>query len=55
LPFDTTRWSVIAAARDLTQAFFTSQLERRDIEHVRPDRGCFRTFLLRVSQALPPQ
>ena len=83
LPFDTTRWSVIAAAggndsvaaraalstlceaywyplyafirrwgadpdaaRDLTQAFFTSLLERRDIEHVRPDRGRFRTFLL---------
>jgi RNA polymerase sigma-70 factor (ECF subfamily) len=83
LPFDTTRWSVIAAARspdpdaaraalstlceaywyavyafirrwgadpeaarDLTQAFFTSLLERRDIEQVRPERGRFRTFLL---------
>jgi DNA-directed RNA polymerase specialized sigma24 family protein len=83
LPFDTTRWSVIAAARgsdpdaaraalstlceaywyplyafirrwgadpdaarDLTQAFFASLLERRDIEHVRPERGRFRTFLL---------
>jgi RNA polymerase sigma-70 factor (ECF subfamily) len=34
------------AARDLTQAFFTSLLERRDIEHVRPDRGRFRSFLL---------
>jgi RNA polymerase sigma-70 factor (ECF subfamily) len=83
LPFDTTRWSVIAAARgsdpdaaraalstlceaywyplyafirrwgadadaarDLTQAFFVSILERRDIEQVRPERGRFRTFLL---------
>jgi len=83
LSFDTTRWSIIAAARgsdpdaaraalstlceaywyplyafirrwgadpdaarDLTQAFFTSLLERRDIEHVRPERGRFRTFLL---------
>jgi RNA polymerase sigma-70 factor (ECF subfamily) len=83
LSFDTTRWSVIAAARgsdpdaaraalstlceaywyplyafirrwgadpdaarDLTQAFLTSLLERRDIEQVRPDRGRFRTFLL---------
>jgi RNA polymerase sigma factor (sigma-70 family) len=83
LPFDTTRWSVVAAAgssdpdaaraalstlcdaywyplyafirrwgadpesaRDLTQAFFTSLLERRDIEQVRPERGRFRTFLL---------
>jgi RNA polymerase sigma-70 factor (ECF subfamily) len=83
LTFDTTRWSVIAAARgpdpdaaraalstlceaywyplyafirrwgadpeaarDLTQAFFTSLLERRDIEQVRPERGRFRTFLL---------
>jgi RNA polymerase sigma-70 factor (ECF subfamily) len=34
------------AARDLTQAFFTSLLERRDIEQVRPERGRFRTFLL---------
>ena len=34
------------AARDLTQAFFTSLLVRRDIEHVRPERGRFRTFLL---------
>jgi RNA polymerase sigma factor (sigma-70 family) len=83
LSFDTTRWSIIAAARgsdpdaaraalstlceaywyplyafirrwgadpdaarDLTQAFFTSLLERRDIEQVRPERGRFRTFLL---------
>jgi RNA polymerase sigma-70 factor (ECF subfamily) len=83
MSFDTTRWSVIAAARgpdpdaaraalstlceaywypvyafirrwgadpdaarDLTQAFFTSLLERRDIEQVRPERGRFRTFLL---------
>jgi len=83
LSFDTTRWSIIAAARgddpeaaraalstlceaywyplyayirrwgadpdaarDLTQAFFTSLLERRDIEHVTPERGRFRTFLL---------
>jgi RNA polymerase sigma-70 factor (ECF subfamily) len=83
LPFDTTRWSLIAAARsddpdaaqaalstlceaywyplyayirrwgadpdaarDLTQGFFASLLERRDIEHVRPERGRFRTFLL---------
>ena len=83
MSFDTTRWSVIAAARgtdpeaaraalstlceaywyplyafirrwgadadaarDLTQAFLTSLLERRDIEQVRPERGRFRTFLL---------
>jgi RNA polymerase sigma-70 factor (ECF subfamily) len=83
MSFDTTRWSVIAAARgpdpgaaraalstlceaywypiyafvrrwgadpdgarDLTQAFFASLLERRDIEQVRPERGRFRTFLL---------
>jgi DNA-directed RNA polymerase specialized sigma24 family protein len=83
LSFDTTRWSVIAAARgtdpeaaraalstlcevywypiyafirrwgadpdrarDLTQAFLTSLLERRDIEQVRQERGRFRTFLL---------
>ena len=83
MSFDTTRWSIIAAAggsdpeaaraalstlceaywyplyafirrwgadpdtaRDLTQAFLASLLERRDIEHVRPERGRFRTFLL---------
>ena len=83
LSFDTTRWSVIAAARgtdpeaaraalstlceaywyplyafirrwgadadaarDLTQAFLASLLERRDIQQVRPERGRFRTFLL---------
>ena len=34
------------AARDLTQAFFASLLERGDIEQVRPERGRFRTFLL---------
>jgi DNA-directed RNA polymerase specialized sigma24 family protein len=34
------------AARDLTQGFFASVLERRDIEQVRPERGRFRTFLL---------
>ncbi len=34
------------AARDLTQAFFMSLLERGDIEQVRPERGRFRTFLL---------
>jgi RNA polymerase sigma-70 factor (ECF subfamily) len=33
-------------ARDLTQAFLASLLERRDIEQVRPERGRFRTFLL---------
>jgi RNA polymerase sigma factor (sigma-70 family) len=81
--FDTTRWSIIAAARgsdaeaaraalstlceaywyplyayirkwgadpdaarDLTQAFLASLLERRDLEQVRPERGRFRTFLL---------
>lgn len=34
------------AARDLTQGFFASLLERRDLELVRPERGRFRTFLL---------
>lgn len=33
-------------ARDLTQGFFTSLLERRDFEHVRRERGRFRAFLL---------
>ena len=34
------------AARDLTQGFFVSLLERRDFELVRPERGRFRAFLL---------
>jgi RNA polymerase sigma-70 factor (ECF subfamily) len=33
-------------ARDLTQGFLTSLLERRDFEHVRQERGRFRAFLL---------
>ena len=33
-------------ARDLTQGFFTSLLERKDFEHVRRERGRFRAFLL---------
>jgi RNA polymerase sigma-70 factor (ECF subfamily) len=33
-------------ARDLTQGFFTSLLERKDFEHVRQERGRFRAFLL---------
>jgi RNA polymerase sigma factor (sigma-70 family) len=33
-------------ARDLTQGFLTSLLERRDFEALRPDRGRFRAFLL---------
>ena len=33
-------------ARDLTQAFLASLLERRDFERVNPDRGRFRAFLL---------
>jgi RNA polymerase sigma-70 factor (ECF subfamily) len=33
-------------ARDLTQGFFTSLLERRDFEHLRQERGRFRAFLL---------
>jgi DNA-directed RNA polymerase specialized sigma24 family protein len=33
-------------ARDLTQGFLTSLLERRDIENVRQERGRFRSFLL---------
>ena len=33
-------------ARDLTQGFLTSLLERRDFEHLRPERGRFRAFLL---------
>ena len=83
MPFETTRWSLIAAAggddseaaraalaalceaywyplyayvrrrgadaddaRDLTQGFLASLLERRDFEHLHPDRGRFRAFLL---------
>jgi RNA polymerase sigma-70 factor (ECF subfamily) len=34
------------SARDLTQAFFASLLERRDFEHLRRERGRFRAFLL---------
>jgi RNA polymerase sigma-70 factor (ECF subfamily) len=34
------------AARDLTQGFFISLLERRAFELARPERGRFRTFLL---------
>ena len=33
-------------ARDLTQGFLTSLLERRDFETLRPERGRFRAFLL---------
>jgi RNA polymerase sigma-70 factor (ECF subfamily) len=33
-------------ARDLTQGFLTSLLERRDFGRLRPDRGRFRAFLL---------
>ena len=33
-------------ARDLTQGFLASLLERRDIENVRQERGRFRSFLL---------
>ena len=33
-------------ARDLTQGFLTSLLERRDFEHLRQERGRFRAFLL---------
>jgi DNA-directed RNA polymerase specialized sigma24 family protein len=33
-------------ARDLTQGFFTSLLERRDFEDLRQERGRFRAFLL---------
>jgi RNA polymerase sigma-70 factor (ECF subfamily) len=33
-------------ARDLTQSFLMSLLERRDFEHLRQDRGRFRAFLL---------
>ena len=33
-------------ARDLTQGFLTSLLERRDFQRVRPERGRFRAFLL---------
>jgi RNA polymerase sigma-70 factor (ECF subfamily) len=33
-------------ARDLTQGFLTSLLERRDFERVRQERGRFRAFLL---------
>jgi RNA polymerase sigma-70 factor (ECF subfamily) len=33
-------------ARDLTQGFLTSLIERRDFERLREDRGRFRAFLL---------
>ena len=33
-------------ARDLTQGFLASLLERRDFEQLRPERGRFRAFLL---------
>ena len=33
-------------ARDLTQGFLTSLLERRDFQRLHPDRGRFRAFLL---------
>jgi len=33
-------------ARDLTQGFLLSLLERRDFEHLRQERGRFRAFLL---------
>lgn len=33
-------------ARDLTQGFITSLLERRDFQRLHPDRGRFRAFLL---------
>jgi RNA polymerase sigma factor (sigma-70 family) len=33
-------------ARDLTQGFLMSLLERRDFEHLRQERGRFRAFLL---------
>lgn len=34
-----------AEAQDLTQSFFTSLLQKRDLQKVRPERGRFRTFL----------
>ncbi len=83
MPFETTRWSLVAAAgsgdssaaraalatlcetywyplyayvrrrgtspddaRDLTQGFLMSLLERRDFEHLHRERGRFRAFLL---------
>ena len=33
-------------ARDLTQGFLASLLERRDFDNLRPDRGRFRAYLL---------
>src|SRR5260221_14541710 len=33
-------------ARDLTQSFFVTLLERGDVRSVRPERGRFRSFLL---------
>ena len=40
------RGASVDDARDLTQGFIASLLERGDLERVRPDRGRFRTFLL---------
>jgi RNA polymerase sigma-70 factor (ECF subfamily) len=37
-------------ARDLTQAFLLSLLERRDFDHLRQERGTFRGFLLAALQ-----
>ena len=38
--------TVPTTPRDLTQAFFTSLLERRDFEQLTRERGRFRAFLL---------
>jgi len=40
------RGADVEDARDLTQAFFASLIERRDFERVRRERGRFRAFLL---------
>ena len=37
-------------AKDLTQAFFASLLRRESLESVSPEKGRFRTFLLRALQ-----
>ena len=46
------RGAIADDARDLTQGFLASLLERRDFEHLHPDCGRFRAFLRRVVRTI---